>query len=78
MKQKKEKGKIVIERKDGHKSWNDEGKIDGCASFTIKGNTIKGKGRVSISWSEKKFDHQEKKSLRTHGRAWQEPSAALV
>ena len=45
MKQKKEKGKIVIERKDGYESWNDERKIDGCASFTIKGNTIKGKGK---------------------------------
>ena len=30
---------------DGYESWNDEGKIDGCASFTIKGNTIKGKGK---------------------------------
>ena len=44
MKQKERKGKIVIERKDGYESWNDERKIDGCASFTIKGNTIKGKG----------------------------------
>ena len=44
MKQKERKGKIVIERKDGYESWNDEGKIDGCTSFTIKGNTIKGKG----------------------------------
>ena len=45
MKQKEGKGKIVIERKDGYESWNDERKIDGCALFTIKGNTIKGKGK---------------------------------
>ena len=52
MKQKGEKGKIVIERKDEDGSWNDEGKIDGCMSFTIKGNTIKGKGKGGriIEW----------------------------
>ena len=52
MKQKEEKGKIVIERKDGYESWNDERKIDSYASFTIKGNTIKGKGKGGrvIEW----------------------------
>ena len=45
MKQKEEKGKIVIKGKDGDGFWNDKGKIDGCTSFTIKGNTIKGKGK---------------------------------
>ena len=43
MKQKEVKGKIVIKRKDGYESWNDEKKIDGCMLFTIKENTIKGK-----------------------------------
>ena len=61
MKQKKEKGKIVIERKDGYESWNDERKIDGCTSFTIKGNTIKGKGkrrrknRMAVLWLYRGF-----------------------
>ena len=60
MKQKEEKGKIVIERKDGYESWNDERKIDGCASFTIKGNTIKGKEKeeeykVAVWWLYRGF-----------------------
>ena len=65
MKQEEEKGKIVIERKDGYESWNDERKIDGCASFTIKGNTIKGKGkrrrnnRVAVWWLYRGFARNE-------------------
>ena len=65
VKQKQRKGKIVIERKDGYESWNDEGKIDGCASFTIKGNTIKGKrkrgknNRVAAQWLYRGFARNE-------------------